>query len=66
MMFQGFFEDHAGKPDLKRSEYHLSDIVIFSFIALSCSTFGIGVSIDNMNICDFTAKPFSQLSFEEK
>ena len=36
----------------------------FFFQVLGCLT--SGVDIDNMNICDSTAKTFSQLIFEEK
>ena len=64
-MFQGFFEDHTGRPDQKRSKYHLSDVVVFFFSILSCLTFGDGVDLDNVNICDFTPKPFSQLSLKK-
>ena len=55
-----FFEDH------KRSEYHVSHIVVFSLLVLSCLKFGNGVDIENMSICDFTAEHFSQLLFREK
>ena len=66
MKFQGLFEDHTGNADQKRSEYHVSDIVVFSFQVLSCLTPSNGVDIENMNICDFTAEPFSRLIFKEK
>ena len=55
MKFQEIFKDYTGKPDQKRSEYHISDAVVFSFLISSCLTFGNGVDIANMNICDFTA-----------
>ena len=65
MKFQWFFEDYS-RPDQKRSEYHGSDIAVLSFLVLSCLKFGNSVDSGNMNISDFTAKPFSQLIFEEK
>ena len=64
MKFQGFFEDRICKPDQKRLENHVSDIALFSFLVLSCLTFGNGVDIDNMNVYDFTAENFSQLTIK--
>ena len=65
MKFQGFFEDHTGRPEQKRSEYLVLDIIVFFFLVLSCLTFGNGVDVDNVNTCNFTAKPFFQLIFKD-
>ena len=54
MEFQGNIEDHTGRSDQKRFEYHESAIAIFSSLVLSCSTFVNSVDIDDVNTCNFT------------
>ena len=61
-----FLEIHPGKLDQKWSKYPISGIAVYFFLVLSCLILGDDADIEHTNVCDFTAKHFSQLIFEEK